>query len=314
MAQSKSIEFRDLRSFAHIARCGSFGQASQEIGIGQPALTRQIRKLEDSVGADLFIRHGRGVTLTTTGAILLERVEEIIHLLTYSVQETDRLPKGLVVAFPPEVGCFLISPVVNRLINNRPELHINLRQEFGNSLTALLLSGRVDIGLMYDPPKLDALEIRPLIEEPLLLVGAPYSAVMSSSIAIPIRELSSLSLILPTQQHTHRRLYARVAAQHGLRPRVIVEVDSVSMRKALVRGGVGYAIMPHSAVHDELALGKLCVRQIERVSLCSTLAIVQPQDAKHTPEAELLIHQLTSQAEALVTAGAWPQARLRLGK
>jgi DNA-binding transcriptional LysR family regulator len=91
----KSIELRGLKYFVCLARVGNFGRASRELSIGQPALTRQIKKLEETLGVELLIRHGRGVNLTDAGLKLLERVEDIVHLLTYPVEESPWLQTTL---------------------------------------------------------------------------------------------------------------------------------------------------------------------------------------------------------------------------
>ena len=75
------MDFREIRYFAQIATAGSFSLAAKELRVAQPALSRQIRKLEQELGVDLLVRHGRGVRLTGAGSILLERAEQMIHLL-----------------------------------------------------------------------------------------------------------------------------------------------------------------------------------------------------------------------------------------
>ena len=84
------MEIRELRSFLHVAHAGSVSRAAQELRVAQPALSRQIQKLEHELGMPLFSRHGRGVRLSTAGSQLLERAEAIIRLVHEASEEIKK--------------------------------------------------------------------------------------------------------------------------------------------------------------------------------------------------------------------------------
>ena len=88
------MELKELRNFMRVARAGSVSRAAQELRLAQPALSRQIKKLEHELGVSLFARHGRGVRLSVAGSLLLERAEAIVHLVHQTSEEIkdDRSP------------------------------------------------------------------------------------------------------------------------------------------------------------------------------------------------------------------------------
>ena len=95
------MDFREIRYFAQVATAGSFSRAAKELRVAQPALSRQIRKLEQELGVDLLVRHGRGVRLTGAGSILLERAEQMIHLLRNTGDEVRATPTSYSILFWP---------------------------------------------------------------------------------------------------------------------------------------------------------------------------------------------------------------------
>src|SRR5690242_17789906 len=102
------MEFKELRNFMHVARAGSVSRAADELRLAQPALSRQIKKLEQELGVSLFARHGRGVRLSAAGSVLLERAESIAQLVQQTGEEIRdrRAPGGsrITLGVPPAAG------------------------------------------------------------------------------------------------------------------------------------------------------------------------------------------------------------------
>ncbi|HEX3709377.1 MAG TPA: LysR family transcriptional regulator [Pseudolabrys sp.] len=120
------MDIKELRYFMYVARAGSVSRAAEELRLAQPALSRQIRKLEQSLGVTLFARHGRGVRLSAAGSLLLERAETITRLVQETSEEIKdrRAPPGgrITVGAPPAAGRLLIppSPSASRKHGRRP--------------------------------------------------------------------------------------------------------------------------------------------------------------------------------------------------
>src|SRR3569833_3114793 len=179
------MELKELRNFMRVAHSGSVSRAAQDLRLAQPALSRQIKKLEHELGVPLFSRHGRGMRLSAAGARLLERAEAIAQLVQQTSQEIreDRAPaRGrLVLGVPPAAGRLLVSYFVERFREAWPETTLHMREGVASSLQEWLLEKRIDLALLHNPPQLDAQEIRPLLAERQYVIGPPRHRIKDKS-------------------------------------------------------------------------------------------------------------------------------------
>lgn len=310
------MELKELKNFMQVARAGSVSRAAGELRLAQPALSRQIRKLEDELRVSLFSRHGRGVRLTAAGALLLERAEAIarlVHETGEEIGERRLAPAGrITLGVPPAAGRLLIPPFAARFRKTRPQVTLHMREGVSSSLQEWLLEKRIDIAILHNPPHLEAFEIRPLLSERMLVIGPPpqLAARRTHPAAFRIRDLASLPLILPNVAHANRRLVEQAAAQHGVRLSITIEADSVAFAKVLVEQGLGYTILTFAAVRDELARKKLTAFPIVRPAISTKVTIVTLRDQQLpalTREAGQMLHEV---CRALVRGGQWAGARL----
>jgi LysR family nitrogen assimilation transcriptional regulator len=308
------MELRELRNFMQVARTGSVSRAAQELRLAQPALSRQIKKLEHELGVPLFSRHGRGVRLSAAGSLLLERAETIVRQVHETGEEIreQRSParSRFTLGAPPAAGRLLIPPFVEQFQKLWPQTTLHMREGVASSLLEWLLDKRLDLAVLHNPPHLESLEIRPVLMERMLVVG-PARAVKDRRHpkAFRIRELGELPLILPNLAHTNRRLVEHAALEHGVRLRIKIEADSVAFAKAMVESGLGYTILTYAAVQDELARGTLTAFPIGRPTLSSRIAIVtlrgeQPSTVTH--DASDLMYRV---CRTLVRTGRWAGAQ-----
>ena len=206
------MEFRELTNFSRVARAGSVSRAAAELRLAQPALSRQIKKLEDELGVSLFARHGRGMRLSSAGTLLLARAEEIASLVHQTQQEIrddpsqarERVTLGLV----PGVGRLIAPHFACRFQEVWPDAVLQLREGVSSSLLEWVLEKRVDIAILHNPPHLESLSISPLLEERMWLIGPPKYAGKSArrTANFRIEALAELPLILPNMSHSNRQL------------------------------------------------------------------------------------------------------------
>src|SRR5262249_54892656 len=110
---SAAMELRELRNFMRVARAGSVSRAAKELRLAQPALSRQIKKLEHELGVPLFSRHGRGVRLSAAGSLLLERAEaiaQLVHQTSEEIREERSPARGRITLGVPPIGGRLVIP------------------------------------------------------------------------------------------------------------------------------------------------------------------------------------------------------------
>lgn len=307
------MDIRELRSFVKVAQCGSFSQAARELFIAQPALSRQIAKLEEALGVSLFIRHGKGVELTAAGARLLDRAEVMLRFTEETadhVRNAGAVEQGhLAVGLPPTLGTVIGPQLIARFRERWPKASIHVLEGLSTSLQEWLLNGRIEVAVLYNQPLVEAFEVRPVFSEPMRLVGPPGEALRTVRLA----ELAELPLILPGLPHSNRRLLEQAAAQNGVRLKTLLEVDSVSLTKRLVSEGYGYSILAHAAVQQEVAQGVLMGHAIDRPGIRSVVSITTLKDRRRSRLAMSWEKILLETLEALVTHGVWKDAAVWLG-
>ncbi len=306
-----AFDLRELRYFAAAARAGNLGRAAQELNVTAPAISQQLRKLEDQLGTQLLIRHGRGVTPTPAGARLLERIDTVLHLLNAPLEPApvaaDHIgPVSL--AVPAEIGALLIPPLIAQLRQRWPEVSLDIQEAAGEGVETRLLGRQVDIALLQDPAALDELRIESMLTEDLGLVMSPRDALAESSLPLRLRDLAEVPLILPNPRHWIRRLLARAAFQRGVRLDAGFQVDGVSVTKDMVRNGLGCSILPAVAVRDEIARGALMFRPIAQPALTATQAIATRRLA--APGVRGIAQVVGDSVRSLAANGTWPGAQL----
>jgi LysR family nitrogen assimilation transcriptional regulator len=310
------MELKELRNFMRVARAGSVSRAAQELRLAQPALSRQIKKLEDELGVTLFARHGRGVRLSAAGSLLLERAEAITHLVHQTAEEIreDRSPESgrITLGVPPAAGKLIIPPFVERFRKAWPNTTLHMREGVTSSLQEWLMEKRIDVALLHNPPHLAALEISPVLSERMLVIGPPPHLIKDKKHPAQFRvgDLAELPLILPNVAHNNRRLVEHFALEHGVRLRIKIEADSVVFAKALVEKGLGYTILTFAAVQDDVERKKLTAYPIVRPTLSTQVSIVTLRDqepSKLIQQTGELLHEV---CRSLVHSKVWAGAQL----
>jgi LysR family nitrogen assimilation transcriptional regulator len=172
------------------------------------------------------------------------------------------------------------------------------------------------MAVLHTPPPLQAPQITQVLRERMVLVAPP--AEKSGAVHVPgatvrIRDLPEIPLIMPGLPHSNRRILDQAAIQHGVRLRVVLEVDSVTLTKALVMRGKGCSILTAAAVQDEVGKGLLRAFPIDRPPLTSTLAIATLRTARVTAPAEALKRILREVIHEFVDRGIWKGAAQRIG-
>lgn len=300
------MDIRELRNFIHVARAGSFSRAASELYIAQPALSRQIAKMESEIGLPLLVRHGRGVKLTEAGARLLERAEMISHMVSQTgehVRASASTERGyLSVGLPPTIGTLIGASLIQEFRKQWPGVLLHMREGLSSSLQEWVMDKRVDLAVVYNQPLLEAFDVRPLFSEPMVLVAPPGSAARP---ALQIRDLASIPLILPGLPHSNRRLIEHAAIQHGVRLRVELEVDSVALTKQLVKAGAGYSLLTFVAVKNEVDRGELVAHEIARPAIRSTVAITTLREGQASRQREAWINLLCTKLRELTESEEW---------
>lgn len=305
------MDSRKLRYFAVTARLGSVSRAAEELRVAQPALSRRIREIEDELGQPLFVRHGRGVRLTPFGASVLEKAEEIEHLIgliKHEAREHYPLQGKVALGMPPAAALRIGPPLAVRIRQAYPQVMLSLRDGVSSLIQEWLIGGRIDLGVTYNATPVDGLEIVHLLRERAVLVGPPTEAPGSNDEPVKLRDIAGLPLIMPSLPHNNRRVLEEAAARHEVRLVIRAEVDSVALTKALVRDGQGYTILSHASVEEEVRRGELSRRIIDSPPVFADLSLVATRAALEAPLKRHVALELRRLLTELCESGAWPGA------
>jgi LysR family nitrogen assimilation transcriptional regulator len=275
------MNLRQLEVFVKVAEAGSFSKAALILSTAQPALSRQVRLLETDLRENLLLRTGRGVVLTEAGKRLFEHAVAILQLVARAREDlaaTRDEPTGhIVIGLPPSMGRVLTVPLVDAFRRGMPRARLAIVEGLSTHIAEWIATGRVDLGLVYNPEAQGAIETTPVLEEPLCLVspaeGGRRVAGAGRGASVRLAELPGYPLVMPERSHAIRKLIETQAALAGLKLDIALEVSSVQSILELVRAGHGHAILGRSAV---FALGNRAafrVRPLVEPALTSALCL-----------------------------------------
>jgi LysR family nitrogen assimilation transcriptional regulator len=272
------MEFRTLRYFVHVADARSFSKASVFLRVAQPALSRQIRKLEDEIGMPLFVRAGHHLELTEAGSLLLHRAHPLLRQVSNTIDEVrasvSDLSGKLTIGVSPSTG-ELAAPLVMRGCAQRyPQLRLDFIEGFSRYVFEQLLNQGLTLCLIHNPPPHKAIEVHPLLNEAMYLVGPPKSGGRKSGGLAPVTARTSLiglPFILPNEAHALRQSIERALGRTRLK--IAAQTDGVITTRALVAAGQGYTILPYCAIHQQLANGQVSATRLHDIDITWTLSL-----------------------------------------
>lgn len=267
-----------LESFVQVAELGSFSRAAGVLGIAQPALSRQIRALETELRTTLLTRTGRGVEMTEAGRRWFDHCVTILQQVAHAREDMGErrdAPVGRInIGLPPTIGRQLTLPLIDSFQRLLPQAQLAIVEGMSTHVSEWIATGRVDLGLLYNPEAQPSLQITPLLQEPLCLVSA--APVTPRLTPLPLRDLADLPLVLPERQHVIRRLLDSQATLAGLQLSIAWEVSSIAAIIDLVAAGHGHAVLTASAVQASGHADRLAVRTLTDPGLTSVLCLAVP--------------------------------------
>jgi DNA-binding transcriptional LysR family regulator len=275
------MDLNQLRTLIHVADLGSLSKAADRLRIAQPALSRQVRLLEDELGVRLFDRHGRGMVLTEAGRDALRHAERVmgeIEELRASMGEGHASLRGHVaVGMPPTASDVLSEPLVSAFVAAHPDATLRIVSAYSGHLLDWLRRGEIDAAILYDPQSARTLRLSPLLDEALFLIGPAQSA-LSLQQPAAFASLAGQRLLLPSRGHGLRDIVERCAAACGVTLDVRIEADSYTTLKGLVRGGLGLTVLPLAPLRDELRSGALTAAPLVDPVPTRRLVMAYPTD------------------------------------
>jgi LysR family hydrogen peroxide-inducible transcriptional activator len=244
------MELHQLRYFCSVVKNGSFTKAAEEEGIAQPSLSQQIRRLESSVGAELFERLGRSVRLTQAGSVFHPYAENILHqskLATAQIRQLETEPRGsLRIGVIPTVLPYLVAPRLQEFTRSYPDIEITLEEDLTERLVERLQAADLDLIIVSLPLKRADLVCSELLRDPLVLVTPRGHKLVSQPLASKM-DLSGEKLLLLKEGHCFREDMLMACKRGKTEMAPAFESNHFGSIFPLVAAGAGVTIAPSMA-------------------------------------------------------------------
>lgn len=258
------MDLRQLQFFVRAIECASISRAAQSLNMAQPSLSQRIRELEDELGVTLLDRFPHGVRATEAGALVADRARAILRLVDTMSSEAKSVghePVGEVaIGLPTTAALHLTLPLVEVTRQRYPKIRLRILEGMSGHVQEWLLSGRLDIAVLYAVGPISGLDVEVVTEEDLCLISKPDPERLG--VDLPCRELPRFPLVLPGPGHGLRRAIEAAWRPRGEQLDVVVEVDSLTHLKRLAFEIGVHTILPAAACRDEIAEGRLMARRI----------------------------------------------------
>lgn len=302
------MELRQLRYFVGASEAGSLLKASGALHVAQPALSQQIAALEHELGAQLFQRSSRGVTLTEAGKVFLEHAKAVladVERARTAVRQSAAIPSGdVVVGLPTTVALVATVPILKACRERLPQVRLKLVEAYSGFLREWLLIGRLDLALLYGDAADASLAKQPLLDDRLVLVTGAQGPRAPAKLSLAA--VARWPLVMPGREHGLRRMVDEACASHGVELQIVAEIEALGSVKHVVEAGIGSTILPLGAVAEDVAAGRLRASAIEAPSItrrvvCAT-SITRPTTAASAAVISLVADVLRER----VDSGDWP--------
>ncbi|MEM9630760.1 MAG: LysR substrate-binding domain-containing protein [Pseudomonadota bacterium] len=270
-----NITLKQLRYFEALARHGHFGRAAEACAISQPALSMQIKEMEDVLGASLIERGARQIRLTHFGEVAVARAREILRatdeLGDLARASRERLVGRLRIGVIPTIAPYLLPKVIGDLSGRHPELDIHVRETVTPKLIRELCDGQLDTAIVALPVSEATLAETPLFQENFVLVRPASDANVPLPSADTLREMR---LLLLEEGHCFRDQALSFCNLPSGPPREVLDASSLSTLVQMVSAGMGVTLIPEMAVPVETRSASVSISRFEAPEPTRTIGMV----------------------------------------
>lgn len=305
------MDLKQLRALTTVAETGNVTRAATLLNIVQPALSRQLRLLEEDLGVTLFERGRRGMELTASGRQMLEHARRILDQVAKARAEVT--PSAGSVSGIVSLGLLastaelLSSTLVAAVRKLHPGIRLRLLAGYDGQLLEWLENGTVDAALLYEQTPAST-TVRRLLEAQLWAV-APASAGLAIDRPLRVETVAAQPFIFPSAPHRVRTLTEQAAARRGLAFQVVAETNSVDVQKQLVAAGLGWTILPAVAVSTEVERGSLSAAPLADTTFSRRVVLANSGHQPPTEALQCVIGVLVDCMRSAVQEGRWAGAR-----
>jgi DNA-binding transcriptional LysR family regulator len=301
--KAELLSLQQLRCFCAALELGSFTAAADALRVSQPAVAEQVRKLEQALGADLFVRAGRGVVATEAGRAFAEHATRSLRAVedaADSVGELAALRSGTVaIGIFGEPSAWRMDELVAGFLRRHPSLSIRLVGRNSSAIVERVRRGELEAGVVLLPIDDDRLDVRPIVRDEVLYVSASPERTRKPA---TIEQLAATPLVFYDAESGDRDPIRRQLAERAqalgvrLQPKVEVELKDIALR--LVAAGIGDSYLPTAYTHAPYYPQGLSTASFSP-ALYDTFAIITRPGARLSPGVRELLTDLDTHMRAI---------------
>ncbi|KWN65991.1 LysR substrate-binding domain-containing protein [Burkholderia stagnalis] len=306
------MDIKQLRALLAVAETGSVTRAADVLHIVQPAVSRQLKLLEEDVGIALFERGRYGMELTESGEILAEHARRALLELDRAraeIQPSDARISGVVtIGLLPSTADLLAGPLLTSVKARHPSVSLRVSVGYAGHLRDWLESGEIDATLLYNPKATPTIQVQPLLGESLCVVG-PRSSDLSPDRPLTLADIATWPMVLPSAPHGIRNMLEQARPGAGATLDVVAETNAMSVQKSLVARAHGFTILPSIAVTEDIARDELRAAPLSDPGLQRTIVLALPNTRRIAAAVRAVTALLVDEMRGAVERGDWPSAR-----
>jgi DNA-binding transcriptional LysR family regulator len=311
-----TIDIRSMRAFVAVASAGSISRAAEQLHIAQPALSLQIKHIEDHLGVQMFDRRSRGVVLNAAGRRFHDHVIDILKRVDIAYEDvrtavnepTGRVALGL----SHSMGMILTVPLVSEICRRWPKIQFQMLEMSTGDIPEYLMKGRIDVGITFRGEDDTGLRYTHLVDEELVLATSLQQ--LQSALGkggarrkqLKLEELVHFPMILPTVTHSLRNCIDEFLVRHRLALSIVAEVNNIPRVIDLAVQGVGSAIVSYASVAQEHASGRVEVLRISNERLYRPVYLCRAATASLSIATALVQERIVEIAGEMIRSGEWP--------
>jgi LysR family transcriptional regulator, regulatory protein for tcuABC len=305
------VELRQLSYFVRVVECGSMGRAARELGVVTSALSQQISRLEGELSARLLQRTKSGVRPTNAGLAFCHQAQLTLRHAEDAVRAAQhgRLAGHVSVGLPPSTSGVLGVPFMKAMHERYPDVYLHVVESLSGNLVSMLNARHIDLAVLFGARRASSETVISLLNERLFAISSVASGSLAHSQCLSIKELSKMSLILPSQSHGLRLLIDESFAKANCDLNVVAEVDGLAMLMDAVGAGFGVTVQPGAALARLDAMAFVAV-PIKEPELTRINQLVSLSDDELSPVALAARVVLIDVVRTLVHEGQWAGAEL----
>ncbi|MFB9903791.1 LysR family transcriptional regulator [Allokutzneria oryzae] len=296
------MTLQQLRYFLAVARTRHFTRAAEEAGVAQPSLSKQVRALEDELGAELFTRVRGNIALTAAGEALLpiaERILSDVDTASLEVQELAGLRRGRVrVGAPPSLCASLFADVLRRFHDSYPGIRLLVEEGGSQDLVGALNRGELDLALVIasEPHTPEQLTSTPILREDLVVASPAAAPPPTTRRHLRLTDLRDRPLVMFRQGYDLRQVTLEACHRAGFEPTFAVEGGEMDAVLRFVEAGLGLAIVPSMVLAARPALRgtPLAPPGMSRTIALAQRTDITPTNAGRAFRSTLLDHLTTA--------------------